>query len=134
MKKVSEHDSVNEMRELLSADGITNLFDRFEDQDGRCQFCTGGISCQLCSNGPCRIKKGADRGACGIDADGMAMRNFLLKNIMGTATYTFHAKEVAKTLKATAAGKTPFKITDEAKLKELASMFGVADTDPLVIG
>ena len=36
-------------------------------------------------------------------------------NTMGTATYTFHVKEVAKTLKATALGKTPFQIKDEAK-------------------
>jgi len=45
----------------------------------------------------------------------MAMRNFMFLNTMGTATYTFHVKEVAKTLKATALGKTPFQIKDEAK-------------------
>jgi len=125
MENVSEHTSVNEMYEILKSDGVSNLFDRFEAQDGRCPFCTGGISCQLCSNGPCRIKKGADRGACGIDADAMAMRNFLLKNIMGAATYTFHAKEVAKTLRATARGKTPFRVKDEEKLKDIAEEFGI---------
>ena len=46
-------------------------------------------------------------------------------NTMGTATYTFHAKEVAKTLKATALGKTPFQIKDEAKLRGLAGKLGI---------
>jgi carbon-monoxide dehydrogenase catalytic subunit len=79
----------------------------------------------LCSNGPCRIKPGAERGVCGIDADGMAMRNMLFLNTMGASTYTFHAKEVAKTLKAIALGKTPFQIKDEIKLKMLAEKLGV---------
>ncbi|TRZ86854.1 MAG: anaerobic carbon-monoxide dehydrogenase catalytic subunit [Methanosarcinales archaeon] len=104
---------------------MTNTFDRAIAQGKRCSFCEQGISCQLCSNGPCRIKPGAERGVCGIDADGMAMRNFMFLNTMGTATYTYHAKTVAKTLKATALGKTPFQIKDEAKLRALAGKLGV---------
>lgn len=125
METISAHKSVVEMYSVLNKDGITNTFDRFDAQGTRCTFCDQGISCQLCSNGPCRIKSGADRGACGIDADGMAMRNMLFLNTMGTATYTFHAKEVAKTLKATALGKTPFQIKDEAKLRSLAEKLGI---------
>ncbi|MFA4936076.1 MAG: carbon monoxide dehydrogenase, partial [Candidatus Methanoperedens sp.] len=125
METVSAHKSVVEMYSVLNKDGMTNTFDRFDAQGTRCTYCDMGISCQLCSNGPCRIKSGADRGACGIDADGMAMRNMLFLNTMGTATYTFHAKEVAKTLKATALGKTPFQIKDEAKLRNLAEKLGI---------
>lgn len=125
METVSAHKSVVEMYSVLNKDGMTNTFDRFDAQGTRCTFCDQGISCQLCSNGPCRLKSGADRGACGIDADGMAMRNMLFLNTMGTATYTFHAKEVAKTLKATALGKTPFQIKDEAKLRSLAEKLGI---------
>ncbi|MFZ2411224.1 MAG: anaerobic carbon-monoxide dehydrogenase catalytic subunit [Candidatus Methanoperedens sp.] len=125
METISAHKSVVEMYSVLNKDGMTNTFDRFDAQGKRCTFCDQGISCQLCSNGPCRIKSGADRGACGIDADGMAMRNMLFLNTMGTATYTFHAKEVAKTLKATALGKTPFHIKDEAKLRSLAEKLGI---------
>jgi len=44
---------------------------------------------------------------------------------MGTAIYTYHAKSVAKTLEATALGKTPFQIKDEAKLKSFAEKMGV---------
>ncbi|MDO8727050.1 MAG: anaerobic carbon-monoxide dehydrogenase catalytic subunit [Candidatus Methanoperedens sp.] len=125
METISAHQSVKEQYNLLKKDGMSNTFDRAIAQGKRCSFCEQGISCQLCSNGPCRIKPGAERGVCGIDADGMAMRNFMFLNTMGTATYTFHAKEVAKTLKATALGKTPFQIKDEAKLKMLATKFGI---------
>ncbi len=113
------------MYSVLKKDGTTNTFDRFDAQGKRCSFCEQGISCQLCSNGPCRIKPGADRGVCGIDADAMAMRKLLFLNNMGASTYTFHAKEVAKTLKATALGNTPFQIKDETKLKMLADKFGI---------
>ncbi|TAN45568.1 MAG: anaerobic carbon-monoxide dehydrogenase catalytic subunit [Candidatus Methanoperedens sp.] len=122
---ISAHQSVKEQYNILKKDGMTNTFDRAVAQGKRCSFCEQGISCQLCSNGPCRIKPGAERGVCGIDADAMAMRNFMFLNTMGTATYTFHAKEVAKTLKATALGKTPFQIKDEAKLRALAGKFGI---------
>lgn len=126
--EISAHKSVVELYNVLHEDGTTNTFDRFEAQGKRCSYCEQGISCKLCSNGPCRIKPGAERGVCGIDADGMAMRNMLFLNTLGTSTYTFHAKEAAKTLKATALGKTPFQITDEAKLKMLAEKLGI-DTD-----
>jgi len=125
METISAHQSVKEQYNILKKDGMSNTFDRAIAQGKRCSFCEQGISCQLCSNGPCRIKPGAERGVCGIDADGMVMRNFMFLNTMGTATYTFHAKEVAKTLKATALGKTPFQIKDEAKLRALAGKFGV---------
>jgi carbon-monoxide dehydrogenase catalytic subunit len=124
-ENISAHQSVKEQYNILKKDGMTNTFDRAVAQGKRCSFCEQGISCQLCSNGPCRIKPGAERGVCGIDADAMAMRNFMFLNTMGTATYTFHAKEVAKTLKATALGKTPFQIKDEAKLRALAGKFGI---------
>jgi carbon-monoxide dehydrogenase catalytic subunit len=124
-ENISAHQSVKEQYNILKKDGMTNTFERAVAQGKRCSFCEQGISCQLCSNGPCRIKPGAERGVCGIDADAMAMRNFMFLNTMGTATYTFHAKEVAKTLKATALGKTPFQIKDEAKLRALAGKFGI---------
>ncbi len=128
-EKVSAHESIREMYEKVHADGVTNVFDRYKAQgDKRCPFCTQGISCALCSNGPCRITPKADRGVCGIDADGMAMRNMLLRNILGAATYAYHANEVFKTLKATARGKTPFEIKDEAKLQAACKALGFDGT------
>ncbi|MDO9517055.1 MAG: anaerobic carbon-monoxide dehydrogenase catalytic subunit [Methanosarcinaceae archaeon] len=125
MENISAHESVQKMYKKLNADGITNTFDRFAAQGSRCGFCSDGVSCQLCSMGPCRISKKAEFGACGINADGMAMRNFLHLNIMGTTAYTYHAKEVAMTLKATGKGQTPFTIKDEAKLRDFADKLGI---------
>ena len=77
METISAHQSVKEQYNILKKDMMTNTFDRFNAQGKRCSFCEQGISCQLCSNGPCRIKPGAERGVCGIDADAMAMRNMM---------------------------------------------------------
>lgn len=127
-KRASYHDSVEEMLKRIREDKMSNVFDRYELQEKiRCKFCLQGLSCQLCSNGPCRIseKTGQDRGVCGIGPDAMAMRNFLLKNIMGSGTYSHHAYEAFRTLKATAEGKTPFKITDVNKLKWMCEKVGI---------
>ncbi len=126
--RVSYHDSVEEMLKRIREDGMSNAFDRYAQQEKiRCKFCLEGLSCQLCSNGPCRIseKTGQTKGVCGIAADAMAMRNFLLKNIMGAGTYSHHAYEAFRTLKATAEGKTPFKITDVDKLKWMCEKVGI---------
>jgi carbon-monoxide dehydrogenase catalytic subunit len=126
--RVSYHDSVEEMLVRIREDGMSNVFDRYASQEKiRCNFCLQGLSCQLCSNGPCRIshKTGQDKGVCGIGEDAMAMRNFLLKNIMGAGTYSHHAYEAFRTLKATAEGKTPFGITDVEKLKWMCEKLGI---------
>ncbi|HHY33851.1 MAG TPA: anaerobic carbon-monoxide dehydrogenase catalytic subunit [Firmicutes bacterium] len=117
---ISEHESVRRMHDEMEGAGMESVVERFEAQGLRCTFCDQGITCQLCSMGPCRITKRAERGACGIDANGMVMRNMVHRANMGVAAYSFHAREVAKTLKATAQGKTPFEIRDRAKLDLLA--------------
>jgi carbon-monoxide dehydrogenase catalytic subunit len=129
--RVSIHPSVQEMYEHLHADGMTNVFDRFAPQEKiRCDYCTRGVSCQLCTNGPCRIseKAGAVLGVCGIDPNAMAMRDMLLRNVMGTATYTHHAYEAFRTLKSTVDGKTPFRLTDTGKLAWFAGKVGLDAT------
>lgn len=126
--EISAHDSIKEMYKKLKEDGMTNLWDRWAAQEQiRCKsFCAKGLSCQFCSNGPCRIIPGKlERGACGMDGDGMAIRYMLLRNAMGLSTYTYHAREVAKTLIATGEGKTPFKISDTNKLKDFAGRLGL---------
>jgi len=126
--RVSYHDSVEEMLKRIMTDGLSSVFSRWEPQEKiRYKFCLEGISCQLCTQGPCRIsdKVGADKGVCGIDADGMAMRNFLMRNIMGAATYAHHAYEAFRTLRATGEGKSPYQIRDEAKLKWMCEKVGI---------
>lgn len=127
-EKVSIHESVQEMYQRLHEDEMSNTFDRFEPQEKiRCGFCVSGTSCQLCTNGPCRIseKTGATLGVCGITPDAMAMRDMLLRNAMGASTYAHHAYEAFRTLKSTIEGKTPFGITDREKLYWFAGQCGV---------
>lgn len=122
---ISAHASVREMYDRVHAEGMTNVVDRWFTQQPKCPFCSGGISCQLCSNGPCRITDKKPNGVCGITADGAAMRYLLWRNILGMTTYTYHAVEAVKTLMKTAEGKTPFAIKDVAKLHELADFLGI---------
>lgn len=126
--RVSVHDSVQEMYEKIHADGLSNVWDRYDPQVKiRCDFCEKGVSCQLCTNGPCRISDnvGAVAGVCGIDRNAMAMRDMLLRNMMGTATYTHHAYHAFWTLKDTALGKTPFHLTDINKLHWMCDQLGI---------
>ncbi|ROR27246.1 carbon-monoxide dehydrogenase catalytic subunit [Mobilisporobacter senegalensis] len=126
--RVSYHDSVEEMLIRIKKDGLSSVFSRWEDQEKiRCKFCLEGLSCQLCTQGPCRISEKAQafKGVCGIGPDAMAMRNLLMRNIMGAATYAHHAYEAFRTLKATGEGKTTFKITDEDKLKWMCEQTGI---------
>ncbi|WP_138206809.1 anaerobic carbon-monoxide dehydrogenase catalytic subunit [Haloimpatiens lingqiaonensis] len=132
--RVSYHDSVEEMLKRIREDGMSNVFDRWALQEKiRCKFCLQGLSCQLCSQGPCRIseKSGQDKGVCGIGPDAMAMRNFLLKNIMGAGTYSHHAYEAFRTLKATGEGKTPFTIKDVDKLKWMCEKLGIESSQDI---
>ena len=121
--RVSIHASVQEMYERIHGEGMSNVFDRYGPQEKiRCNFCVQGVSCQLCTHGPCRISDKADAilGVCGIDRNAMAMRQVLLLNVMGSATYTHHAYQAFRTLKSTAQGKTPFKVSDGEKLLDMA--------------
>lgn len=126
--RVSYHDSVEEMLKRIREDGMSNVFDRWASQEKiRCKFCLEGLSCQLCSQGPCRInlKGEQEKGVCGIGPDAMAMRNMLLRNIMGAGTYSHHAYEAFRTLRATGEGKTPFTIKDVDKLKWMCEKVGI---------
>jgi anaerobic carbon-monoxide dehydrogenase catalytic subunit len=126
--RVSYHDSVEEMLVRIREDEMSNVFDRYAGMEKiRCKFCLEGLSCQQCSNGPCRInlKGPQEKGVCGIGPDAMAMRKLLLQNIMGAGTYSHHAYEAFRTLKATGEGKTPFKIKDGNKLKWMCEKLGI---------
>ncbi len=54
-----------------------------------------------------------------------------LRNAMGLSTYTYHAREVAKTLIATGEGKTPYTITDPIKLKNFSARVGLDEKKPI---
>jgi anaerobic carbon-monoxide dehydrogenase catalytic subunit len=130
--RISYHQSVLRVYDRLKADGMNTIWDRYEAQglggnpDQRCAFCMGGVRCDLCSNGPCRADVARDkRGVCGITGDGMAMRMMLLRNVLGASTYHYHTEQTIKTLRATARGQTPFKITEQGKLRDFAGRLGI---------
>jgi len=131
--RISYHESVLRVYDRIKEDGMNTIWDRYEAQgmggnpDQRCPFCMGGVRCDLCSNGPCRADVAKDkRGVCGITGDGMAMRMMLLRNVLGASTYHYHTEQTVKTLRATAQGKTPFKIIEKGKLKVFAGRLGIA--------
>ncbi len=126
--RASYHDSIEEMLKVIREDGMTNVFDRFVQQEKiRCKFCLEGLSCQLCSHGPCRWvpDKGIDKGVCGIGPDANAMRKLLIQNTLGAGTYSHHAYEAFRTLKSIGEGKSPFKIKDENKLRWMCEKLGI---------
>lgn len=120
--------AMREMYQHVHAQGLTNVFDRFEQQEKiRCGFCSSGLSCQLCANGPCRISPKAPRGNCGVDADVMVSRNFVYRHVtIGTSANIFHAQQAARTLKAAATKpESGLKIRDKEKLLKYAEMAGL---------
>ena len=120
--------AMREMYQHVHAQGLTNVFDRFEQQEKiRCSFCSSGLSCQLCANGPCRISPKAPRGNCGVDADVMVSRNFVYRHVtIGTSANIFHAQQAARTLKAAAEKPdSGLKIRDKQKLLKYAEMAGL---------
>lgn len=128
---VSAHASVNTMYERAKSKGITTVFDRYQTQQPQCGFGLQGICCQLCSHGPCRITAKASQGICGATADTIVARNLLRLTTHGAAAYTHHLEELARTIIATVRGKTPYRIADHTKLREVAGALGLdADKDP----
>lgn len=56
--RVSYHQSVEEMLNRIREDGMSNVFDRWVQQEKiRCKFCLQGLSCQLCSQVPAASMK-----------------------------------------------------------------------------
>jgi carbon-monoxide dehydrogenase catalytic subunit len=56
----------------------------------------------------------------------MAMRMMLLRNVLGASTYHYHTEQTIKTLRATAKGETPFRITEKGKLRAFAGRLGIS--------
>ncbi|HEX2966847.1 MAG TPA: anaerobic carbon-monoxide dehydrogenase catalytic subunit [Syntrophorhabdaceae bacterium] len=135
--RISYHKSVRTIYDRIKADGLTNIWDRYEAQgmagnpDQRCPFCQAGVRCDLCSNGPCRADVAKDkRGVCGITGDGMAMRMMLLRNVMGASTYQYHTEQTIRTLRAAADGDSPFTIREPERLSAFANRFNIPPDFP----
>ncbi|KAB3530274.1 anaerobic carbon-monoxide dehydrogenase catalytic subunit [Alkaliphilus serpentinus] len=125
--------AMREMYQVVHNADMTNVFDRFSEQQPQCRFCVEGLSCQLCANGPCRISPKAPRGVCGVDAHTMVARNFTYRHVtIGTSANIFHAHQAARTLKAAAEHpESQLKIRDVDKLKKYAEMLGLNSSLPV---
>ena len=120
--------AMRQMYQVVHNQTLTNVFDRYVEQQPQCRFCIEGLSCQLCANGPCRITPKSQRGVCGVDAHIMVSRNFTYRHTtIGTSANCYHAHQAARTLRA--AGQNPtesgLKIRDEGKLRKYAEMVGL---------
>lgn len=107
--------------DVLRREGQQTVFDRFQRQQPSCKFGVEGVCCTLCSDGPCQISKGAERGVCGASADLIVARNLLLKCAQGTAANVYHARNVALALKAAGEGNGAVAIRAPERLAELAA-------------
>lgn len=118
-------------KEVLSKDIAKNVVTAYDRVKARgmaaCLFGSGGTCCRHCNMGPCQIIDGVEEmiGVCGANADTVAARNYARTIAAGSAAHTDHAREMVKGFIATAKGETPHEIKDEAKLKDLAGIFGV---------
>ena len=119
------------MLEKAKADGVSTVWERYENQSPHCNYCEQGLSCRNCAMGPCRINIKSDRekyklGVCGADADVIVARNFGRMVAAGAASHSDHGRDLVETLHAIATGKTTdYKIRDEVKLRRIAEEVGI---------
>ncbi len=113
------------MYEVTKEDGVSTIHDRFTRQQPQCGFGAMGVCCTLCTDGPCQITRKASQGVCGATADLIVARNLLQKCAQGTVANVYHARNVARTLKAVGEGTSDYEIKDEPKLRNVAQKLGL---------
>ncbi len=117
------------MIDKAAADGVVTVWDRHAAQEPKCGFCELGLSCRICTMGPCRIDpfgEGPQVGVCGADADLMVARNLGRMIAAGSASHSDHGRDLVETLEAVGAGRASgYAIADEGKLFALAAEYGI---------
>ncbi len=119
------------MYKVARRDGMETIYERFAKQQPQCAFGSLGVCCTLCSDGPCQITRKASRGVCGATGDLIVARNLLHKCAQGTAANVYHARNVARTLKAVGEGKADYRVRDEDKLRMFAAKVGIDVHQPI---
>ena len=122
--------AVHEMLARAEELGIGTAWDRYEAQLPQCGFGELGVCCRHCNMGPCRISpfdgEGPKVGVCGATADIIVARGLIRMIAAGAAAHSDHGRDIAHTLLLTAEGKSGgYQIKDEAKLKALATEYGI---------
>ena len=122
--------AAQQMLKKTQASGLETIWDRYEAQSPVCKFGKMGICCRICDIGPCRIRKGADKGACGATAAVIAARNLARQVAAGVAAHSDHGRDVCHALLLTAEGKAEgYAIKDPEKLQRIAEEWGIDTED-----
>ncbi|MFP3871022.1 MAG: carbon monoxide dehydrogenase, partial [Syntrophobacteria bacterium] len=123
--------TVHQLLDRAKQRGLETAWDRYEKMLPECGFGELGLCCRNCNMGPCRISPfedhGPKKGICGATADIMVARHLIRMIAGGAAAHSDHGRDLAHTLLLTAEGKGGgYEIRDEAKVKALASEYGIA--------
>lgn len=119
----------DKLLEIAAQNNISTVWDRFMEQEPHCGFGTLGVCCKICNLGPCRIDpfgEGAQKGACGADADTISARNLARNTAAGAACHSDHGRDLARTLLELGKGHAKdYSIKDLLKLKRFAAEFSI---------
>ncbi len=128
-KKYSINEDTWAMMDIAHREGIETVWDRLAKQEPQCGYCQLGTSCRICTMGPCRVDPfgdGPQKGVCGADADIIVARNLARMVAAGASAHSDHGRDILETLHLIGEGKTDvYKISDSAKLRRLASEYGI---------
>jgi len=111
-------------------DQLETVWDRYQSQLPNCGYCEMGLSCRICTMGPCRIDpfgEGPQKGVCGADADIIVARNLGRMIAAGAASHSDHGRDLVEVLEEVASGKaSSYQVRDVEKLKRVAAEYGIA--------
>lgn len=114
---------------VAEENNIETVWDRKQKQQPHCGFGLSGVCCQICTMGPCRISKKADKGVCGANVDVIVARNFARMVAGGVASHSDHGRDIVRTLQNLAEDKVSgYEIKDPEKLKQVAGYYNI-ETD-----
>lgn len=110
-------------------DNVELVWDRKKAQEPHCGFCELGLSCRICTMGPCRIDPfgdGPQKGVCGADAEIMVARNLLRMIAAGSASHSDHGRDLVDVLYKVGEEKAEgYCVRDEEKLKNIAKIYDI---------
>ena len=128
-KELSIAGDAQKMLRYAKEENIETVWDRLHAQEPQCGYCSLGLSCRICTMGPCRIDPfgdGPQKGVCGADADVIVARNLARTIAAGASAHSDHGRDILEALYHVGAGDTEsYRINDEEKLKRLAAEYNI---------